>query len=428
MKKITGILLSSTLVLGSLTGCGSSDATADTSSGTREILFWSAPNVGQYNFWQEKAAEFNETRTDVKVVVNQMPESPSSEAGIQSAIATGQPPIASENVSRGFATVLAESDAIYALNEYEQFSNIIENRNMGDIVEPWSIDGSQYVLPIYSVPMLMAWNLDALDELGVEVPTTFDEMYALGEKCDGVNQFATYGSKYAVPADWWEQWFYTLTYYHAVSNGQSFYEDGALVADDESMIEVLTYINTLADIKGGMLLENATDPFENGVALSTFVGGWQIPFWASSYPELTYGENYKLTPPLSVDGGSKYTFTDSKGISFYKGVPEEDTEAMFDFMEFVYSDPNTDNRWLEVTGLTPAREDLTTNESFKTYFDENPAMADFANYIPYGIPAMASADMVEIQTKMGERIYKMITSDVSPEETWENIKTDIGAL
>ncbi len=61
----------------------------------------------QYNYWEEKAQAFNETKTEVngkivEVKVQQMPETPSSEAGIQNAIATGTAPAVSENINRGF--------------------------------------------------------------------------------------------------------------------------------------------------------------------------------------------------------------------------------------------------------------------------------------------------------------------------------------
>ena len=68
------------------------------------VDFWTAPQQVQYNYWEEKAQAFNETKTEVngkivEVKVQQMPETPSSEAGIQNAIATGTAPAVSENIN-----------------------------------------------------------------------------------------------------------------------------------------------------------------------------------------------------------------------------------------------------------------------------------------------------------------------------------------
>ena len=58
------------------------------------------------------AEQYKEVNPNVEVTVSAMPESPSSEAGIQSAIASGTAPAASENVFRGFASQLAEAQAM----------------------------------------------------------------------------------------------------------------------------------------------------------------------------------------------------------------------------------------------------------------------------------------------------------------------------
>lgn len=108
----------------------------------------------QYDLWESKAQAFNETKTEVdgkvvKVKVQQMPESPSSEAGIQNAIATETAPAVSENVNRGFAATLAASDVVYDLSGEDWFNEVVEARQMSETMENWAIDGKQYVLPVY---------------------------------------------------------------------------------------------------------------------------------------------------------------------------------------------------------------------------------------------------------------------------------------
>ena len=73
----------------------------------------------------------------VEVKVQQMPESPSSEAGIQNAIATGTAPAVSENINRGFAATLAASEVIYDLSAEDWFNEVVEARQMGDTMPNW---------------------------------------------------------------------------------------------------------------------------------------------------------------------------------------------------------------------------------------------------------------------------------------------------
>ena len=100
-RRVVSVLMAAAISMG-LCACGSSggDSTGSNASetsqsqestaGTGEVVevdFWSAPNVDQYNFWTKKANEFNEAGIEldgkkIEVKVQQMPESPSSEAGI----------------------------------------------------------------------------------------------------------------------------------------------------------------------------------------------------------------------------------------------------------------------------------------------------------------------------------------------------------
>ena len=61
------------------------------------------------------AADFEKQNEDITVEVSQMKESPSSEATIQSAIASNTAPTLSENINRSFAAQLAASQAILPL-------------------------------------------------------------------------------------------------------------------------------------------------------------------------------------------------------------------------------------------------------------------------------------------------------------------------
>lgn len=428
MKKFIMLMI---LLIASVTVLFACSNSSEEEAAAEEVLFWSAPNVQQFEFYTTKAEEYNAEHPDQPpVVVEQMPETPSSEAGIQAAVASGTTPVAAENITRGFATELYESEAIIPLDEIDGFNELVESRNMTQVIEGWKIDGQNYVFPIYSCPILMAWNVDLLNKYNDgKVPTTYDEVYQLAENiaASGDDVYATNGVKHLLPADWWELWFNTFTLYYSQSNGQPFYENNELVADEQAMIDTLTYIDTIAGSEKGMLLSDSTDPFANQLVVTSFVGGWETTMWEETYPELVYNQNYVLTPPVNSDGTGQYTFADSKGAVFFANHSDEEYAIMMDFLAFCFTDEG-DAEWLGLTNLPPARDDLLTNETFATYFAENPTAAQFAECVPYAIPSMSSANMVDIQTMMGEEILKMINDEATPEETWEAIKTNIESI
>ena len=169
LRKCMSALLVTTMVATSFAGCGGGDkedtGKKNESSDVIVVDFWTAPQQVQYNLWESRAQAFNETKTQldgktIQVKVQQMPESPSSEAGIQNAIATGTAPEVSENVNRGFAATLAASDVVYDLSGEEWFQEVLDARVIGDdTMDKWAIDGKQYVLPLYVNPMVWQWNM-----------------------------------------------------------------------------------------------------------------------------------------------------------------------------------------------------------------------------------------------------------------------------
>src|SRR5579859_3649346 len=79
----------------SLAACGGAGATpGGTTATTQSITFWAAPNPPQQAFWTAMAKAYMAQHTGTQITVRAMPESPSSEAGIQAAIAGGTAPTA----------------------------------------------------------------------------------------------------------------------------------------------------------------------------------------------------------------------------------------------------------------------------------------------------------------------------------------------
>ena len=393
-----------------LVGCGSNNGDSG-DSGKTEITFWAAPNPTQVKFWQEMATEFEKENDDISVKVTQMKESPSSEATIQSAIASNTAPTLSENINRSFAAQLAASQAILPLDEQDDFETIVNNRNMTQTISSWKFsDDKQYVLPVYSNPILFAWSLDLLDEIGVdEVPKTYSELLEAGEKLKSSQlDVALWAKKDLADPTAWMRWFDFFPLYDAASQGGSFIENGQFSGDEQAITNVFDLMSQLSEEK---LLQTgeSTEPFENGDSLMVDLGPWSFPIWAEKYPDLVYGENYTVTTPVvpddMADEEEVSTYADAKGIVMYAQATEDQQAAAMKFLDFVYSNEDNDMKLLEMTSLIPARDDATENAAFTEYFEENPAMAEFAKNVPYAVPAMDNENYNEIQQAFSEAAW-----------------------
>lgn len=429
IKKFAALTMAAAMTAVSLAGCGgsgsgstSSAATGDTaaagSSGTIVVDFWTAPQQVQYNLWESWAQKFNATGTQVngktvEVKVQQMPESPSSEAGIQNAIATGTAPAVSENVNRGFAATLAASDVVYDLSGEDWFNEVVEARQMGDTMDAWAIDGKQYVLPLYVNPMVWQWNKKALDAMGYDVPTTLDEFHEIMANFDAKKDaLASVGVTHSFyrpsltrPDQYWDRWYDFMMIYDGLSGGKSIVEGDTLTMDRQDAIDAMQVIGDFGNsIQQGELSSIWVEAQPS--VLVSINAPWEISLYREN--NKVYGVDYEYGPALvRNEGDNPYNYADSKGLVFYKtdNISDEEHQGAVEFIKWVYNAENaaqSDLEWLQATTMLPVRGDLNTNEAFTEIMSEYPELSALAAWVPYSIPGLATDKDADIWTSFTE--------------------------
>lgn len=433
MSKITKIISAlalSTMMVTSLVGCSGENGEGASSGDTITVNFWTAPQKVQYDFWTSKAETFNATNTKVgdkvvKLEVQQMPETPSSEAGIQNALATGTAPAISENINRGFATTLAQSEAVYSLENEDWFKDIVKNRALESVMPGWEIEGSQYVIPMYVNPMVLQWNTKALKELGFdkapETKAEFDSVIAkFNENKDKMSSIGVthvfYRNSLIRPDQWWDRSSDFQNIYLAFSGGKSWVEGNKLVLDKEFAKESFEFFGSL----GNTLLTSEVPNIwaeENPQVLFTIAAPWEIQ--ALREGGKVYGENYTYGPMIVKNqGDTPYNYADAKGLVLYKAdnITDEIHQGAVEFMKWLYNEENsakTDLEWLEATTMLPVRGDLLENEEFAKYLAENEELKALAGQVEYAIPGMPHDKMAQIQEALGNSLAAYLETTLS---------------
>ena len=433
MSKITKVISAlalSTMMVTSLVGCSGGNNEGASSGDTITVNFSTAPQKVQYDFWTNKAEAFNATNTKVgdkvvKLEVQQMPETPSSEAGIQNALATGTAPAISENINRGFATTLAQSEAVYSLENEDWFKDIVKNRALESVMPGWEIEGSQYVIPMYVNPMVLQWNTKALKELGFdkapETKAEFDSVITkFNENKDKMSAIGVthvfYRNSLIRPDQWWDRSSDFQNIYLAFSGGKSWVEGNKLVLDKEIAKESFEFFGSL----GNTLLTSEVPNIwaeENPQVLFTIAAPWEIQ--ALREGGKVYGENYTYGPMIVKNqGDTPYNYADAKGLVLYKAdnITDEIHQGAIEFMKWLYNEENsakTDLEWLEATTMLPVRGDLLENEEFSKYLAENEELKALAGQVEYAIPGMPHDKMAQIQEALGNSLAAYLETTLS---------------
>ena len=434
INKVLVSALSVAMVATMFTGCGGSKSEGGSDSKSSEVItvdFWTAPEQYNLSFWSKQADKFNSSNTEidgkkVEVKVQMMPAQPSSEAGIQNAIATGTVPAASENINRSFANILATSEAVYDMSGEDWFKDIAAERKIEDVLKGWQIDNAQYVLPLYVNPITLCYNSKALKALGVDkVPETLADLEALLKayqdkqadlKNDGITHFM-YRAELTNSENYWERWFDIEAPYDALAKGTPLVDGNKLTADKEALTKVFTmYANMGKSLLTGSidgLWQQDTVPVVMGCGLP-----WDIS--ANEAAGKVYGleGDYVFGPTLvEKEGDTHYNYADTKGIVLYKNdsISEEEHNGVIEFLKYVFTGEAKDTvdvDWLNATSMLPVRGDLDTNTIFNDYFDKNPALKDVSKFVADGIPGMAHEKGADIMTAISEKAVIPFVNEV----------------
>lgn len=423
MKRVISLALALVLSFSVLTGCGETKTNTDgankgTTTATEQealkVLFWSAPNQNQFDYWQKKAVAFNEAGIQyegktIQVSVEMTPETVSSEAAIQNAIATGTAPAVSENISLSLMNTLAESGVIYELQDETIYKQIVQDRAMGNLTDSWELDGKQYVIPLYINSVCLVWNTQALHALGFqEPPKTVEEYHQVIQAyVDHKQEMEAMGVMAALPGSKLvSESAYQCGYdfqmlYSTFTQGGEWLQKDALTVDRDAMIKTLEFWGALGNTNELNAIESPWT--QEKISVLFDIGK---PWNLESYDEAgkVYKEDYVFAPvPVLKEGDSSYCYADTKGITFYKtsNISEEVHHGALEFIGWVYNEENavqSDLDWINATGMLPVRSDMTENKEFDSAFSERPALSFFAGNIPNAVPlpAFTSAGDVEV--------------------------------
>ena len=369
MKKILSLLLAGVMVLGLLAGCGG-DTTTSQDPGTGEsqgseesgapasdvtiqvAALLSAYEESYPGMWQEVCDAFTaQTGIKVELTVDRNIEDvigPSMQGGDYPDVmhlATGRKAGLTEQfINDQLLTDITDVLSMTIPGEDTTVGDkIIEGFTDSSATNPYG-DGKTYLAPMFYSPCGLFYNAGLFEEKGWEVPTTWDEMWELGDKAaaEGISLF-TYPT-----TGYFDAFFYALMY---EAGGEDFFFDATHYAEGiwdsaeaqtcfDIVEKLASYTNpiTPAQANDQDFTQNQQLVLDNK-ALFMPNGTWIVVEMAEA-PRADGFEWGMTALPAITEGGDRYSYTFFEQMWIPAGATNVD--AAKQFIAFMYSDTAVD--------------------------------------------------------------------------------------
>jgi len=365
---------------------------------TGTITYWCSSNPSEIALAQELVSAWNQESHPIKVLLQPIPASQSSEEVLLAAIAGGTTPDICSNMWPGAMDEFIHAGGLVRLDQFPDFFEYNLKRVPPDLMETFAASDSHYYqLPWKTNPIMVMYNKRMFSEAGItELPRTYSQFLAAGAKLtldkDGDGQIDQWLGYRNIKPIWWQRFFDYYTFYIAASGGKSLFDGDSLIFDNQASVEVFQLFQNIYQKGYFPITEFSGDQFVGGHLATSITGPYTIahverfksPGFEYGFFPIPLPDNY--TGPL-------YTYGDHKNISIFS--TSKRPAAAWEFAKYLISKA-ADLRLLELCSQIPIRMDLTSDPYFASYFSHNPMMTKFADQATFTQGVDGAAELKEI--------------------------------
>lgn len=365
-----------------LTAMLSAPCVTETAPGSPvQLDFWSSSNPQEIEFARAVVNAWNASRSNVKVKLQPLPASRSSEEVLLASIAARSTPDIVANIYPGAVSQFVESRGLYPVDSFPDFLSFIEDRLPPGVLEQFrSSDGRYYQVPWKSNPIMLAYNVNMLKAAGVDPSSlaTYSGFLDSAERLVRSTRKDRRTDRWMISLNiepiWWQRFFDFYTLYIAASGGRTLISDNRATFNDSAGVKVMQF---LADLFGRGYAPKSTfagDVFLQGKVATVITGPWAIPYYEAMKPRDFVYDFTHVPVPDDYKGKVVYTYGDPKNIGIFT-TSKHPAEA-WEFVKFIISAEN-DARFMDMTSQIPYRRNLENDPRFAAIIKKQPLIARF---------------------------------------------------
>lgn len=394
MKKIMALLLS-VLMIFSMTACGNTtdkevgendqvQNEEETNNGVEEtdivtslsepveIVFWNAMSGVNADAIQKITDDFMAENPDIKVTIIAQGGYLDLFDKLMAAAKADQLPTMSQIYSNRLSWYVSKG-LVENLNPYIENEEIgLSAESIADIPEMFLADGiwdgNQYAMPLNKSQMVLYYNVDMLNEAGVEVPTTWDEWKIASAKLtidsDNDGDPEVYGTVFANNlstdiAPWVKQ-----------AGGEIISEaDDKVNFDTPETKEAVEFINGMIQAKSARLAGDdgyANSSLQQGRAAMCVASTSSLPYIEEAMKD-GYNFNAAELPSYKTDDQLFY----GTNVTIFNTATKEEKYAAWKYLKFLTNTENT-AYFGSQTGYIPVRKSAKDVDIFKEVLEAKP--------------------------------------------------------
>jgi multiple sugar transport system substrate-binding protein len=376
---MTSILALMTLLF--LPSCGSPSTNTTTIGNNTGLL--DPHKKYSVSFWEVFATGANKTalealtkqymqeHSNVTVTLQAFDSYATLKTKLTAALAAGKPPTLAQ-VYESWATQYQQAGSIVSLQPFIAGRNGLSQSDLADfypsLLKDGQINGTQYMLPFNKSDLVMYYNADVLQKLGITPPTTIQELESDLTKVTKADS-SQWGMSFTPSSDEWS------ILYKAFGGGDFVSGDGkrtAFASDTnarfakQALAELVPFVKSGAvHVTKGFNWQNDFASQKSVFALSTI----------ASYPFIkkAVGNTFQFSEaPVPAGPAGQFTVLYGTNLVLFAGVDVDAQAAGWDYMKFLTS-TETNEAFVQQTGYMPVRQSAFNSAALQSYYAKAPA-------------------------------------------------------
>ncbi|WP_425839200.1 ABC transporter substrate-binding protein [Microbacterium sp. PA5] len=342
---------------------GTTTDSGDSGDGPEKVTFWGSWSGDQVAQLEAQAAAYNAAQDAYEVTY--VPQELVEEK-LLTGLASGDVP---DVVlwDRYNTPIYVDKNALAPIDEYIEADGVDMSQFYDQALSELVIDDVTYGIPLLVDNRSLFYNVEALEEAGVEPPTTWDELAAVAEATtvsEG-GSLARAGFQLNDPG--------LFNMWLTQAGGQMYSDDEQATAfNSPEGLEVLQFWQSLLDAGVYELgFGEGVDAFAEGNVALKLDGPWALGGLDAA------GVEYGIVPPPSGPDGGQGAGMGGFGLVIPQGA--KNAEGAWDFITWWTTQPENGVSFGEISGWIPANIEAANDP----YFTDNPKYSAFIETLEF---------------------------------------------